>query len=172
MHIQRLGLVISAFGAFAVFAAQCEAQINAGGLLSSTTIQNSTSNYYFAKPNELTIVVDVMGMVQRPGRYEVSNRVNLVNLLALAGGGTADAAMDDVRITRILETEGGTRLRVLHLDLEDLSKVDPADLTLQPGDVIQISRSGWASFRDTFTVVVGTAIITGAVAQVIYATRR
>ena len=139
------------------------------GMTPSTAVQQSTSNYYFARPNELTIVVDVIGFVQRPGRYEISNKVSLVNLLALAGGGNADATLDDVTITRVLETGTGTRLRVLHLNLEDLSKIEPADLVLQGGDVVQVPQRSWVSFRDAFQIVVGLAVITTAVAQVIYA---
>ena len=132
----------------------------------------SASNYYFAKPNELTIIVNVMGFVQRPGRYEISNTIDVVNLMALAGGATPDGALNDVKITRITETEGRIRLREIHLNLEDISRLIYNDLRLQPGDIIQVDRTGWSSFRDTFTVVVGAAIITGAVAQVIYATKR
>ena len=33
----------------------------------------SATNYYFAKANELTLIVSVMGFVQRPGRYEISS---------------------------------------------------------------------------------------------------
>jgi protein involved in polysaccharide export with SLBB domain len=172
MKNEQVLLFLVAILALMFFMGEVEAQVSTSSMLSSTTVQHSTSNYFFAKPNELTITVDVIGMVQRPGRYEISNNINLVNLMALAGGGNLDAAMDDVRITRLLETEGRIRLRVLHFDLEDLSKVDPSELTLQPGDVIQIEKSGWASFRDAFSVVVGTAIITGAVAQVIYASKR
>lgn len=132
----------------------------------------SASNYYFARPNELTIIVNVMGFVQRPGRYEISNTIDLINLMALAGGATADGAMNDVKITRVTETEGRIRMREIHLNLEDISRLIYNDLRLQPGDIIQVDRTGWSSFRDTFTVVVGAAIITGAVAQVVYATKR
>jgi hypothetical protein len=132
----------------------------------------SASNYYFAKPNELTIIVNVMGFVQRPGRYEISNTIDLINLMALAGGATPDGAMNDVKITRVTETEGRIRMREIHLNLEEISRLIYNDLRLQPGDIIQVDRTGWSSFRDTFTVVVGAAIITGAVAQVVYATKR
>ena len=132
----------------------------------------SATNYYFAKPNELTIIVNVVGFVQRPGRYEISSTIDLINLMALAGGATPDGAMNDVKLTRVTDTGGGIRMREFHLDLGEISRFTPVDLKLQPGDIIQVDKTGWASFRDTFTVVVGAAIITGAVAQVIYATRR
>jgi protein involved in polysaccharide export with SLBB domain len=132
----------------------------------------SATNYYFAKPNELTLIVSVVGFVQRPGRYEISSTVDLVNLMALAGGPTPDGAMNDVKLTRMAEIAGQIRTREYHLNLEEISKLTSNELKLSPGDLIQVDRTGWSSFRDTFTVVVGAAIVTGAVAQVIYATRR
>jgi len=132
----------------------------------------SATNYYFAKPNDLTLIVSVIGFVQRPGRYEISSSVDLINLMALAGGATADGAINDVKLTRMVETGGQIRTREYHLNLEDLSKLTSNELRLQPGDIIQVDRTGWSAFRDTFTVVVGAAIITGAVAQVVYAAKR
>jgi len=131
----------------------------------------SPTNYYFAKPNELTLIVSVVGFVQRPGRYEISSSIDLVNLMALAGGATPDGAMNDVKLTRITETAGQVRTRVIHLNLEDISTFTVNDLKLQPGDIIQVDRTGWSAFRDTFTVVVGVAVVTSAVAQVMYATK-
>jgi protein involved in polysaccharide export with SLBB domain len=148
------------------------AQIDQSDLLSVRSVGPSTSNYFFAKPNELTIIANVVGFVERPGRYEISKTIDLVNLIALAGGPTSDGALDDVRISRRMDMGGVIRVREIRVDLEDLSKVNPADLVLSPGDVIQIERTGWSTFRDAFGVVVSTAIIVGAVANVIWATRR
>ena len=66
-------------------------QLGQSGLLSATSVQQTTSNFYFAKPNELTIIVNVIGFVQKPGRYEISKSIDLVNLIALAGGAVPDA---------------------------------------------------------------------------------
>ena len=132
----------------------------------------SSTNYFFAKPNELTLTVSVMGFVQRPGRYEISSTIDLINLMALAGGATPDGALNDVRLTRMMESGGQIRTRELHMNLLDISRLTSNELKLQPGDIIQVDRTGWSAFRDTFTVVVGAAIITGAVAQVVYATKR
>ena len=158
----RLGilLLVSLFEVGPVFC-----QMNQGTTTSAT-------NYFFAKPNELTLVVSVIGFVQRPGRYEISTSIDLVNLMALAGGATSDGSMNDVKLTRMTENAGQVRIRDYHVNLEDISKLTSNELKLQPGDIIQVDRTGWSAFRDTFTVVVGAAIITGAVAQVVYATKR
>ena len=80
--------------------------------------------------------------------------------------------MNDVKLTRVVDAEGRIRMREIHLNLDEMAKLTSSELKLQPGDIIQVDKTGWSSFRDTFTVVVGAAIITGAVAQVVYATRR
>lgn len=136
-----------------------------------TVVGSFTTNYYFAKPSELTITVDVLGAVLRPGRYEISNKVNLVNLLALAGGTATDGSLNEVRITRLIETEGGVKVSELKVNLDEISHVSPDELVLHPGDVIQVDRTGWSTFRDVFSAVVSLAIITSAVAQVIYFTK-
>jgi protein involved in polysaccharide export with SLBB domain len=147
------------------------AQFDQSSFLSATSTQQTTSNYYFAKPNEITIVVNVLGFVQKPGRYEISKNVDLVNLLSLAGGATPDGTLTDVKITRIIETDGKVRMKEMHLDLEDIARVNRNDLALFPGDVVQIGRSSWSGFRDIFGVVVGAAVIVTAVATVITATK-
>jgi protein involved in polysaccharide export with SLBB domain len=152
-----------------VLSVSVSASGHAQGGQGSTT---SATNYYFAKPNELTLIVSVVGFVQRPGRYEISSSIDVINLMALAGGATPDGAMNDVRLTRLADIGGQLRTREFHMNLEDISRLTSNELKLSPGDIIQVDRTGWSSFRDTFTVVVGAAIITGAVAQVVYATKR
>jgi hypothetical protein len=137
--------------------------------LSATSVQQTASNFYFAKPNELTIIVNVMGFVQRPGRYEISKSIDLVNLLALAGGATADGSLSDVKVTRLLEADGRISRGEFTLDLEDIASVKPGDLNLVPGDVIQVGRSSWPFWRDAFTVVVSAAVVVTAVSQVVIA---
>ncbi len=145
-------------------------QLGQSNFLSATSVQQTTSNYYYAKPNELTIVVNVMGFVQRPGRYEISKSIDLVNLLALAGGATTEGSMGSVKITRLLEGEGRVGRGEYFVDLDDIASVNPSDLALSPGDVIQVNRTGWSAFRDVFTIVVGSAVIVTAISQVIIAT--
>ena len=136
------------------------------GLLSATSVQLTTSNYYFAKPNELTIVVNVIGNVTRPGRYEISKSIDLVNLIALAGGATVDGTLSEIKITRLLEAEGRITRGEFEVDLEEIAKVRPQDLVLSPGDVIQIGYSSWTTWRDVFTVLVSAAVIVTAVSYV------
>lgn len=148
------------------------AQIDQSALLSATSVASSTSNYYFAKPNELTIIVNILGFVQRPGRYEISSTIDLMNLLSLAGGPSPEGSLSDVKISRLVKiVDGRYERKEFRLNLESLPKVSSAELVLQPGDIIQIERTGWANFRDVFSVVISAAVLTSAVASVINLTR-
>ncbi len=96
----------------------------------------ATTNYRYADLNEFPITVTVLGAVQRPGRYEVSRKIDIVNLLALAGGWRDNADMSDVRISREkVPSEPGGRAE-LRLDLENLTQVSPKFLQLQEGDCV------------------------------------
>jgi protein involved in polysaccharide export with SLBB domain len=91
--------------------------------------------------------------------------------VSLAGGPNAEGTSSTVKITRRAEADGRVRFTDFQVDLDDLSQVPPSHLILQPGDVIQVSRSGWMTVRDVFNVFVSSAIIVGAIAQVVYATK-
>jgi protein involved in polysaccharide export with SLBB domain len=143
------------------------------GFISASSSNLTVSNYYFAKPNEMTIVVSVMGHVQRPGRYEIAKSIDLINLLALAGGATSDGTLSDVTVTRFMELKGGQLRRTeLQLDLDGLAHTPSVDLVVSPGDVISVGRSTWATFRDVFLVTASAAVIVTAVSQVILVTQR
>jgi hypothetical protein len=150
-----------------------DAQVGLGSLLSATSDRVTSTNYYFARPNDLTIIVNVVGFVQRPGRYEIASTIDLINLISLAGGPMPDGALNKVTITRIVKTDERTSSwKDIHLNLEDLKEVKSTDLLLEPGDVVAMDRTAWSAFRDGFGVVVSAAIIATAISQVIIATRR
>jgi hypothetical protein len=148
------------------------AQINPSSLLSATSQGVSSTNYYYARPNDLTIIVDMVGFVQRPGRYEIASSIDLINLISLAGGPTPDGALSKVSIIRMLGKGEKTTRREIQIDLEDLSAVKQEDLQLTPGDLVLVNRTGWSKFRDAFEMIVGVSAVTIAVTQIIAATKK
>jgi hypothetical protein len=129
------------------------------------------ANYSIAKPGELTMQVNIWGLVNHPGRYEVSIATDLVQLVSYAGGPAADADLSSVRLTRFLKTEGGVTKSELLVDLDKLYRVNDASLILQPGDTIVFDRSSWANIRDLISVVTSAAVVTATVTTVIVTTR-
>lgn len=152
--------------------ASAHAQIDQRGLLSATSTGTTTSNYYFARPNELTIIVNVMGFIQRPGRYEISSTIDLMNLISLAGGPTSEGSLKNVKITRIVNTGAKMERKEVRLNLDDVTAINPVELVLQPGDIIEVDRSGWAGFRDVLGVALPIVSLAISVATLILITNR
>ena len=144
------------------------AQTIQGGLVSTMPGMGTAANYYFAKQGDITIIVNIWGDVDKPGRYEVSSTMNLINLLSLAGGPKRDAKLGEVRITRSFGTDSTVHRVNLKVNLEDLTKVRESDLMLYPGDTIFLERSSWSAFLDVFAVVTPIVTLSLAVVQMIY----
>ncbi len=175
MHISRTvnGVWIAAVLCASSAVRMSNAQVS-GGPLGQVRSNISAGNYYYvSKPGELTMEVNIWGSVRSPGRYEVPISTNLVQLVSYAGGPTQDAVLDEVRVTRFSKNPSGQLVAELHtVNLEDLSKASQAGLILLAGDTIYMDHSSWATFRDVFSVVTTVALVTSAIAQVVYASHR
>jgi len=135
------------------------------------TQASSTTNYRFAEPNELTIVVSLLGAVTNPGRYELSRSIDLVNVLALAGGPRESGDLSDVRITRTVRTSSKVERREIRINVEKFSSVDETDLVLNQGDIIYVSYQSGVKFSDVLTYLTTAAVLTTAIVTVINQTR-
>ena len=139
----------------------------------STTQPSTATPAFFsiAKPGELTMQVNVWGLVNHPGRYEISITTDLLQLISLAGGPAPDADIDAVRVTRFLKTESGITRGEYTVDLSDLYRVKESNLILQPGDTIMIDRTSWVTIRDLVGIVTSVAVITATVFTVVNSRR-
>jgi polysaccharide export outer membrane protein len=107
----------------------------------------------YRKP-ELTILslykINILGEVYKPGFYFVTEDQRLTSILALAGGATGSADLDNVYIVRD-EQE-------VQLDVETIMQEGDSaiDFGLQSGDQIYVPRSFWADpgrFTWIFTAI-------------------
>ena len=83
----------------------------------------------------------VAGQVQRPGEYQVPDGINVMELIARAGGPTEFAELSAVRLTRAGSTPDAAAPpspRVLYVNLDEyMYSKKPIDVpTLQPGDIV------------------------------------
>lgn len=163
---------ISTLAIFPFLLSGAVGQISTGTFGQDILRPSSASYYYIAKPSELSMQVNIWGYVNNPGRYEVATSTDLLELLSYAGGPTADALMDNVRITRSYERSETGPPEEIYLDLEDLADVNSTDLILYPNDTIFIDHSSWINFRDALVVITAAAIVTSAVANVVIAVDR
>jgi hypothetical protein len=141
------------------------------GLAPTLPSASAAAYYYIAKPGELTMQVNVWGFVGKPGRYEVPTSTDLIQLISFAGGPVQYADMGEIVITRIARSDSGQHRRELVIDLRHLAGRDGSELALYPGDTVFIDHTSWLTVRDVFSVVTTAAIITSAIAQILWASR-
>ncbi len=78
----------------------------------------------------------VIGQVNRPGEFVVNPRVDVMQALSIAGGTTAFAALNDIRILR--RTAGKQRaIRFRYGDVEKGQNLDQ-NILLEVGDVVVV----------------------------------
>ena len=101
-----------------------------------------------------------MGAVRTPGRYEISLNVNLLDVIALAGGWTDNADRSEITLTRL--GQGGGERKELIFDFDDLLAVRENQLKLQQGDIIVVPASSAITFDDIlrYAVALGVLITT------------
>jgi protein involved in polysaccharide export with SLBB domain len=108
----------------------------------------------YSDPDAINIKVLVWGNVEFPGEYFIpaSNSVN--DLLALAGGPTTNAQMDDLRIFRVGPDSVQHMIKFDYNDLlwnDKLTKQIKIP-TLQAGDILLVPGEPRFFFRDYFSI--------------------
>ena len=77
----------------------------------------------------------VLGQVNNPGQYPLTEQTRILDILALAGGPTSEAALQKATLTR----ESDTEVEIFEIDLEKMQRHGTGQsLKLVPGDVLFI----------------------------------
>lgn len=139
----------------------------------------STAPGYFTYflPGERTTQVSVLGTVRAPGFYVVSAGTDLSELLALAGGPLIGATSPDVERTVTIRlyraTAGLSRELLYERTAEAFTRDAEGYPIVLDGDMLEVAtfeRHPW-NWRDSLTVVGGTATVVIAAIQIVNAFR-
>lgn len=95
--------------------------------------------------------INILGEVRTPGYYIVTDVEKLSGIIALAGGETADADLDDVYLVR-----GGEEIE---LGSNAIYDADGKNLEIESGDRIYVPRRWWVGARNTAVIVSGLAVL-------------
>ena len=132
----------------------------------------AASHYYVASPGELTMQVNVWGLVKNPGCYEVSSSTNLMQLIGYAGGPVENAKLSEVKILRDYGMAAPLSPKEIIVNLDHPETIRDSGIGLSSGDIVLIDHTGWSMVKDTFPVIATVGIITTAIAQLIIAFSR
>ena len=112
-----------------------KALLNSGNAMADIRLRRGDVVYV---PSTQDRYVSVLGQVGHPGALPLESTSTLPKLLAQAGGPT-DAAGDNAQIHLISPSTGTTRI----IAYRELLRPSPLELTLRPGDIIFIPKSGF-----------------------------
>lgn len=124
----------------------------------------SGPQYVFGDEERVKISVNVWGEVDRPGSYLVPDDTDLVTLLSLAGGPTAQADITEVRVVRFHATRPATDTVDLKQLLDSPGTVPPG---LLPGDTVRVPRRSGTTLGGVLRALSEIAIIFSTVVLVI-----
>ena len=97
--------------------------------------------------------INILGEVRTPGNYYVTGVEKLTDLIALAGGETSDADMDDIYIIR--------ENKEIKVDAEEIIERGDrlSDIGLRSGDRIYVPRKWWVGARNTGIIISAAALL-------------
>jgi hypothetical protein len=110
--------------------------------------------YDYSDPDAINIKVLVWGYVQFPGQYIIPSNSTVNDLLALTGGPSQDANIEDLRLFRVNPDSSQSMIKFDYNDLlwnEDLEK--PVVIPdLKAGDILLVPGSPRFFFKDYFSL--------------------
>ena len=115
------------------------------------------AQYYIGDENQLMMMVNVWGRVEKPGQYFVPSDTDLITLISVAGGPADKSRLDNVRLVR----SGSLGSEVVKVDIKKFLKTGDRSLIpeLKPEDTIIVSGSMWYVFSTVVSVVAQLAIV-------------
>lgn len=97
--------------------------------------------------------ISVLGEVRSPGVYYVTGVEKLLDVIAMAGGETADANVGGIRINR--------NNQEIKVDMDRIIKraESKSDFYLKSGDRVYVPRKWWVGYRSASFLISGLAVI-------------
>jgi hypothetical protein len=130
-------------------------------------------HYDYSLPDAINIKVLVWGYVFYPGHYTIPSTSSVNDLLALAGGPTQDANIDDLRLFRVNSDSSQSMIKFDYNDLlwNDKLKKAVEIPELLPGDILLVPGETRYFFWDYFDFALSFVATLAIVAALIFTAR-
>ena len=130
--------------------------------------QSRPGYYFYAKPFEVTMTVNLWGEVPQQGVYVVPTSTDIVQLISFAGGPKDRSNLEEVLLYRATGKKDPKARQELTINLRDILEGRAATVPLAPGDMIVVKRiSTSLTWQDVLTIV-NTAATLGVLGVSIY----
>lgn len=132
--------------------------------------QQSQGGYFdYSDPEGINIKVLVWGFVKFPGQYIIPANSSVNDLIALAGGPSEDALLEDLRLFRVKEDSSQEMIKFNYDDLlwNDRLSSEVIIPDLKAGDILLVPGEPRFYFRDYFTIALSAVSTLVSVATLI-----
>ena len=120
--------------------------------------------FFYAKPFEVTMTVNLWGEVPQQGVYVVPTNTDIIQLISFAGGPKERSDLDEVLIYRVATKKDQKARSLLKIDVRDILEGRSQTTPLTPGDMIVVKTlTGSMTLQEVLAIVsaAGTLTILG-----------
>jgi protein involved in polysaccharide export with SLBB domain len=139
------------------------------------------TGYLLGEEQGLEMIVHILGEVQKPGEYRISDKTDLLQLLSKAGGPTQFSRLSGVTVRREHDPRLSSTpargssfpVEILHVNLDKTmqsSKAMPPPL-LKPGDVVLVPKNALHKWKEVSAIVRDISVVASAYFLYLRATR-
>lgn len=106
-------------------------------------IQSQGAYYDYSNPEAINIKVNIWGNVRFPGQYLVPQKLNVIELITLAGGPTNDARLEEIRLYRMQQDSTYQTIALDYnnvlwgqddISINKVMGIEPGDVLVFPGE--------------------------------------
>jgi hypothetical protein len=121
---------------------------------SKQTEMSKPGYFFYAKPFEVTMTVNLWGEVPQQGVYVVSTSTDLIQLLSYAGGPRDRSNLEEVLVYRSSGKKDQKARALKTINVRDILEGRSESLLLAPGDMIVVKRIPESmSLQEVLTIV-------------------
>ena len=122
--------------------------------VSKQSEQSRAGYFFYAKPFEVTMTVNLWGEIPQQGVYVVPTNTDIIQLLSYAGGPKEKSNLEEVLIYRA-SPKKDQRSRILQkVNVQDILEGRSATVPLAPGDMIVVKKmSDSLTWQEWLTII-------------------
>ncbi|HTY09646.1 MAG TPA: SLBB domain-containing protein [Bacteroidota bacterium] len=141
-----------------------ETELNSSKLAS----QSRPGYFYYAKPYEVTMTVNLWGEVPQQGVYVIPTNTDIVQLISFAGGPKERSNLDEVLLYRSTGRKDTKTRQLVTINLRDILEGKSPTVPLSPGDMIVVKRIPDSLTWQDVLIILNTTATLGVLGVSIY----
>jgi protein involved in polysaccharide export with SLBB domain len=130
--------------------------------------QSRPGYFYYAKPYEVTMTVNLWGEVPQQGVYVIPTNTDIVQLISFAGGPKERSNIDEVLLYRSTGRKDTKTRQEMTINLRDILEGKSPTVPLSPGDMIVVKRIPDSLTWQDVLIILNTTATLGVLGVSIY----